>query len=466
MPTAGRAHRQRRSVAAAADARRCWRRAGFAARTCASAEEALALLAESPAGRSDRHRSAHAGHRRLAVLPAAALAGVSALQRHPDPGRVGDLLRQRCRAAQPRARRQRIPARRRSRPRRCRTTRARCSAAGGPSRRRRCVIAHADPLEADRLRGAFVAAGYEVDCAATAAEALATWRALQPELSSSTTSLPDRPAAERAGGDRGPGSPTVAVAIVDAAAAGEAACSWPGTGPTPPSVAPADPARLIELRRHRAPPALADAHRGAARRAQPRAARLGGALALVGRGDSRDRRRPRRRRHHPSHQPHRRRAPRLAGTTSSSAATCASSSAARAATATTQHGAFEAIWMIAATGAKFRSRSSAAACAFDGREGFLSVARDISARQELGPPAPGVPRHADPRHQEPARRRPRLRRAARRGRPAERGAAGPRRAHPGQRRHRPHPGRQLPQPHARSRPGSSPSSASRSISRR
>ena len=57
---------------------------------------------------------------------------------------------------------------------------------------------------------------------------------------------------------------------------------------------------------------------------------------------------------------------------------------------------------------------------FEGQPAVLSVARDVSARHELGAPAAELPRHADPRHQEPARHRARLHRAARRDRRAER----------------------------------------------
>jgi DNA-binding response OmpR family regulator len=84
------------------------------------------------------------------------------------------------------------------------------------------VIAHPDPLEADRLRMAFQQAGYEVDCVPTAQAAVETWRALQPEVVIVYQRLPDGSAGEVLAAVSAPGSPTVAIAIVDDASTGEA----------------------------------------------------------------------------------------------------------------------------------------------------------------------------------------------------------------------------------------------------
>jgi signal transduction histidine kinase len=108
------------------------------------------------------------------------------------------------------------------------------------------VIAHADALETDRLRTAFQQAGYQVDCAANAADALATWRALQPELLIVDRHLPDRPATELLSAVTGAGSPTVAVAITDASAPGEAV-ALARHGATASVTAPAEASQLLEV---------------------------------------------------------------------------------------------------------------------------------------------------------------------------------------------------------------------------
>ncbi|MDX2167818.1 MAG: response regulator [Deltaproteobacteria bacterium] len=75
------------------------------------------------------------------------------------------------------------------------------------------LIAHADRDEAERLRAAFLDAGYTVDCTSNGAETLATWRALHPEVAVIDEGLPDRSAAEVLATIKTPGSRTVAFAI-------------------------------------------------------------------------------------------------------------------------------------------------------------------------------------------------------------------------------------------------------------
>ncbi|HSQ00176.1 MAG TPA: ATP-binding protein [Candidatus Dormibacteraeota bacterium] len=218
---------------------------GFAARTCTSAEDALALLAESPKVDlivTDLHMPGIDGWRfcRLLRSPefpscnaipilvvSATFSGSEAELRSLELGASGFLAAPFAPSALQDYARALLSGRR-------------------PEPAPQVVIAHADPLEADRLRGAFVEAGYEVDCAATAAEALATWRALQPELVVVDDHLPDRPAAELLATLAAPGSSTVAIAIVDPAAAGEAV-KLARQGADATVVAPADPARLVEL---------------------------------------------------------------------------------------------------------------------------------------------------------------------------------------------------------------------------
>ncbi len=218
---------------------------GFATRTCASAEEALALLAESPAVDlivTDLHMPGIDGWRfcRLLRSPefaacnaipilvvSATFSGGDAELRSLELGASGFLPAPFAPSALQDYARALLSGRR-------------------PEPAPHVVIAHTDPLEADRLRGAFQQAGYEVDCVGTAAEALETWRALQPELLIVDHRLPDRPAAEVVAAIGGPGSPTVAIAIVDAAGVGDA-LSLARHGAHATVFAPADPARLIEL---------------------------------------------------------------------------------------------------------------------------------------------------------------------------------------------------------------------------
>ncbi|MFN8643819.1 MAG: response regulator [Candidatus Binatia bacterium] len=108
------------------------------------------------------------------------------------------------------------------------------------------LIAHADAAEAERLCAAFARAGYEVDAARTAAEALATWRALQPDVLVLDDHLPDRPAADVLAEVKAPGTSTVAVAIVSDGATHEA-LTMARHGADASLLAPADPVRLVEL---------------------------------------------------------------------------------------------------------------------------------------------------------------------------------------------------------------------------
>lgn len=108
------------------------------------------------------------------------------------------------------------------------------------------LIAHADRAEADRLRGAFVDAGYTVDCTSSGAEMLATWRALHPEVVVIDEGLPDHSAAEVLKTIKTPGSRTVAFALAqDAPQRGEVSLARHGADGI--LRGPADVAQLIEL---------------------------------------------------------------------------------------------------------------------------------------------------------------------------------------------------------------------------
>lgn len=80
------------------------------------------------------------------------------------------------------------------------------------------LIVHPDRHEAERLRAAFQRAGYEVDCADSAGAGLAAWRALQPEVAVIDDRLDADGGAALLAQIKAPGSPTVACAIVGAAA--------------------------------------------------------------------------------------------------------------------------------------------------------------------------------------------------------------------------------------------------------
>lgn len=218
---------------------------GFRARTCASAEEALGLLAGSPAVDlivTDLHMPGIDGWRfcRLLRSPefrscneipilvvSATFSGGEAELRSLELGASGFLPAPFAPSTLQDYARALLGGRR-------------------PEPAPQVVIVHRDPLEADRLRGAFAQAGYQVDCAATAAEALATWRALQPEVMVVDDHLPDRPVAELLAAVAAPGSPTVAVAIIDPEAAGEAV-QLAHCGADASVAAPADAARLVEI---------------------------------------------------------------------------------------------------------------------------------------------------------------------------------------------------------------------------
>jgi PAS domain S-box-containing protein len=105
------------------------------------------------------------------------------------------------------------------------------------------LIAHADRDEAERLRAAFLRAGYTVDCTASGAETLATWRALHPEVAVIDEALPDRSAAEVLATIKTPGSRTVAFAIAPQGSE----VSLPRRGADGILRGPADAQQLIEL---------------------------------------------------------------------------------------------------------------------------------------------------------------------------------------------------------------------------
>jgi len=108
------------------------------------------------------------------------------------------------------------------------------------------LIAHPERAEAERLRAAFLRAGYTADCAATGAEALATWRALHPEVAVIDEALPDRSAAEVVAAMKTPGSRTVAFAITSDSTQREG-LSLARHGADGTVRGPADAQRLIEL---------------------------------------------------------------------------------------------------------------------------------------------------------------------------------------------------------------------------
>jgi PAS domain S-box-containing protein len=218
---------------------------GFATRTCANAEEALGFLAESPAVDlivTDLHMPGIDGWRFCRLLRSAefrpyndtpilvvsaTFTGSDAEMRSLELGASGFLAAPFAPSALQDYARALLSGRR-------------------PEPAAQLVIAHGDAAEAERLRAAFAQAGYQVDAAATAAEALATWRALQPELLVVDHALPDGGAAELLAAVTAPGSPTVAVAIVDPAVAGQSVTlARHGAAASVP--APADAAALIEV---------------------------------------------------------------------------------------------------------------------------------------------------------------------------------------------------------------------------
>lgn len=218
---------------------------GFRTRTCASADEALALLSEAPPIDlivTDLHMPGIDGWRFCRLLRSPEFAACNDIPilvvSATFSGRDAELLSLELGAsgflAAPFA-----PS--------ALQDYARALLSGRrPEPAPQVLIAHADPAEAERLRGAFREAGYEVDCAHSAAEALATWRALQPDVTVLDAQLPDRAVAELVDDLKAPGSSTVVVAIVGDAAAHEA-LSLARHGADASLVAPADPARLVAL---------------------------------------------------------------------------------------------------------------------------------------------------------------------------------------------------------------------------
>jgi PAS domain S-box-containing protein len=218
---------------------------GFHTRTCRSADEALVLLSEAPTVDlivTDLHMPGIDGWRFCRLLRSAEFARCNAIPilvvSATFSGRDAELLSLELGAngflAAPFA-----PS--------ALQDYARALLSGRrPEPAPQVLIAHADPTETDRLRGAFEAAGYEVDSAGSGAEALATWRALQPDVAVIDDQLPDRSAADVVAEIKAPGSPTVAVAIVRDGATHEA-LTLARQGADASLFAPADPARLVEL---------------------------------------------------------------------------------------------------------------------------------------------------------------------------------------------------------------------------
>jgi PAS domain S-box-containing protein len=108
------------------------------------------------------------------------------------------------------------------------------------------LLAHHDPAETARLRDAFLAGGYGVAVAHTADAALRAWQAHQPDVAVIDDRLPDLPAERILAEIKKPGSRTVAFTIRsdpnDHAALTLARLGADGSLP-----APADPARLLRL---------------------------------------------------------------------------------------------------------------------------------------------------------------------------------------------------------------------------
>ena len=218
---------------------------GFHTRTCTSADEALALLSEAPKVDlivTDLHMPGIDGWRFCRLLRSPEFASCNAIPilvvSATFSGRDAELLSLELGAsgflAAPFA-----PS--------ALQDYARALLSGRrPDPAPQVLIAHAEPAEAERLRGAFLEAGYEVDCAHTAAAALATWRALQPDVTVLDDHLPDRSVAAVLAEIKSPGSPTVVIAIVGDGAMHET-LTLARLGADASLLAPADPARLVEL---------------------------------------------------------------------------------------------------------------------------------------------------------------------------------------------------------------------------
>ena len=218
-------------------------KAGFAPRTCLGAEEALALLADRPAIDlvvTDLHMPGIDGWRFCRMLRSpelgeynatpilvvsATFSGRDAEMLSFELGASGFLAAPFAPSALQDYARALLSGRR-------------------PEPAAQALIAHADPQEAERLRGAFQRAGYEVDCAHTADAALAAWRAVQPEVAVIDDQLGDSGALLAQ--IKAPGSPSVACAIV-ADTAGRDPLALARHGADVAVAAPADPARLVEL---------------------------------------------------------------------------------------------------------------------------------------------------------------------------------------------------------------------------
>ena len=402
--------RQRRPVAAAADQRGARERAASRRATAPASRKRSPACTTIPAVElivTDLHMPGIDGWQFCQLLRSPEY---RALQRRADPGRLGDVLRQRRRATQRRPRRRRLSRRavRAVGAAGLRARAARAASARDPAPR----AAARPPRRGGSERGCAPpsrTAATSVEVAHSGADALRAWRAHHPDVAV----IDDRPArpVRRTGAGRDQEARLAHRRVHDHAA----------TRPSRDGLQLArqrrrrQPARAGRCRapgrplRHGAPPALAAAHRGAARGARPRPARLRSALALAVRGDPRDRRRARRGRRHPPHQPDRRRAAGVAGARAhrpqparARAADAARRRRAARRPTTAAPASTACTWRAAA--ARSPSRSTAGACTFEGQPAVLSVARDVSARRELERQRQTLPRHAHPRHQEPARR--------------------------------------------------------------
>lgn len=220
-------------------------KAGFATRGCLGGEEALALLADRPAIDlvvTDLHMPGIDGWRFCRLLRSAELADYNAtpilVVSATFSGRDAEMLSFELGAsgflAAPYA-----PS--------ALQDYARALLSGRrPEPAAQVLIVHHDPREARRLGGAFERAGYEVDCAHTADAALAAWRALQPEVAVIDDRLADGGAAALLAQIKAPGSPSVACAIV-ADVPGREPLALARHGADLAVAAPADPAELVAL---------------------------------------------------------------------------------------------------------------------------------------------------------------------------------------------------------------------------